>query len=69
MMKLGPVEGSPKLPRNAALRVIAVVAQIPEVDSSSQGEDRGEESFEKLPLRLLYRRRVLQLSLTIVIGH
>src|SRR4029434_2480607 len=60
LMKLGPVELLPELPRDGSLRIVAITAQIPVVDTPPQGEDRGKHSFKEFLLRLLYRRHVLQ---------
>src|ERR687886_2165493 len=52
LMKVGPVKRLPKLPCDGAFRVIAVAAQVAEVDATTQHKDCDKQRRKELPLGL-----------------
>src|SRR5436190_15941963 len=59
-MKGRPDKGAAKLARDGALTVIAVAAQIAEVDAAPQREDCGEQDAKELGLGFTDRRHLLE---------
>jgi len=60
LMKARPVKGAAELSRDRAFGIVAVAAQIAKVDAAPQRQDRAEQNFKELPLRLTNRRHLLQ---------
>src|SRR5215471_3790687 len=52
LMKVRPVKGAAKLACDGALTVVAVAAQMAEVDATAQHKDRDEQCGQELPLGL-----------------
>ena len=60
LMKVRPIKGRPELARHRALGVLTVATQIAPRDAPAQGQDRGKQHRQKLPLWLTHRRHLLQ---------
>ena len=54
-MEVWPVKAAPELPRNRALTIVAVAAQIAKVDAASQCQDGREQRVKELGLGLTDR--------------
>jgi hypothetical protein len=59
LMKVRPSKGRPELARHRTLGVVAVATQIATGDAPAQGQDRGKQHSQELPLWLTDRRHLL----------
>ena len=60
LVKVRPVESASKLSGDGAFRVVAVTAQMANVDVAPQRKDGAEQHDKELALRLTHRRHLLE---------